>query len=65
MEYMQNATLVLKTKHELETILLGIRVPMRPVPIARVIRLIFNLTSRDSESNSLVRFGSNLRPVNA
>lgn len=34
---------------------------MRPVPVACVIRLVLNFTSRDSEGDGFVGFGSNLK----
>ena len=46
--------LVVQAEHKLETVLFGVRVPMRPVPIASVVRLILNLSCGDAECNSLV-----------
>ena len=51
---------VLVAEHELETVLLGIRVPMRPVPVAGIVRLILYFARRYAESDGLVRLGSDL-----
>ena len=51
---------VLKPEHELETILLGVGVPMRPVPVAGIVRLILYFARRYAESDGLVRLGSDL-----
>ena len=55
-----NTALILKTEHELEAVLFCVGVPMRPVPVACVVGLIFDFSSRNAESNSLVWFSSNL-----
>jgi hypothetical protein len=40
--------------------LFGVRVPVRPVPIASVIRLILDFAGRDAEGNGFIGFGRNL-----
>jgi hypothetical protein len=52
--------LVRSVEHELEAILLSIRIPMRPIPVSCVIRLVFYFTSGDMESDCLVWFRSDL-----
>lgn len=56
----QYHTSVLEAEHELETVLLGVRVPVRPVPVASVVGLVFNFPRGDAEGNRLVRLSSNL-----
>ena len=51
---------VLETEHKLETVLLGIRVPMRPIPVAGIVRLVLNLTCGYPESDRLVWLRSDL-----
>lgn len=59
-KYCYSRKSVLKAEHELEAILLGIRVPVRPVPVPCIVWFILNLTCWDTEGDSLVRFCSNL-----
>ena len=54
---------VLETEHELETVLLGIGVPVRPIPIASVIRLILDFSCGNTESNGLIGFSGDLREL--
>ena len=56
----KRAESILQTEHELEAVLLGIRIPVVPVPVTCVIRLVLDLTSRNSESDCFVGFSSNL-----
>lgn len=51
---------VLETEHELETVLFGVRIPVGPVPVAGVVRLVLDFSCRDAESDGLVRFGGDL-----
>ena len=51
---------VLETEHKLETVLLGVGIPVRPVPITSIVRLILNLTRRYAEGDCLIRLSSNL-----
>jgi hypothetical protein len=46
--------------HKLERILVGVWVPMRPVPIACIIGLIFNFSRGYPERYGFVRLGCNL-----
>ncbi len=57
-----NIQSVLETEHELETILLGIRVPMRPIPIAGIVGLVLDFPRRYAERDSLVWLSSDLDP---
>ena len=52
---------VLESEHKLETILLGIGIPVGPVPVPSVVGLILNFPCRYTEGNSLVRFSSDLQ----
>ena len=52
--------LVLEPEHELETVLLSVRIPMRPVPVACVVRFVLDLPCWDAESNGLVRLSCDL-----
>lgn len=54
---------VVKTEHELETVLLGIRIPMRPVPVTGIISLVLYLSGRYPESNCFVRLCGNLQKM--
>ena len=49
-----------EAEHELEAVLLGVRVPVRPVPVPSVVGLVLDLAGRDAEGDSLVRLGGNL-----
>lgn len=49
-----------ETEHELEAVLLCIGIPVGPVPISCVIRLVFDFASGDTECNCLVWFSRNL-----
>ncbi len=51
---------VLEAEHELETVLLGVRVPVGPVPVASVVGLVLDFPRRDAEGNRLVRLGRDL-----
>lgn len=44
----------------MEAVLLGIGIPMRPVPVACVVSFVFNLASWNAERDSLIRFSSDL-----
>lgn len=52
---------VLETEHELETVLLGVRVPMRPVPVPGIVRFILDFSCGNAKSDGLVRFSGNLQ----
>ena len=58
--WIQYDTSVLETEHKLETVLLGVRVPMRPIPVAGIVRLVLNFASRNPECNGLIRLSSDL-----
>jgi hypothetical protein len=47
-------------KHELKAVLLCIRIPVRPIPVASIIRFVFNFASWDPEGDSFVWLCSNL-----
>ena len=47
-------------EHELETVLFGVWIPMRPVPVASIIEFVFNLARWDAKGDCLVRFCSDL-----
>ena len=55
--------LVVQAEHKLETVLLGVRVPVGPIPIAGIVGLILNFSGRDAKRDRLVRFSSHL-PTN-
>ena len=46
--------LVLETEHELEAVLFGVRVPMRPIPVTSIIRLVLNLSGGNTKSDSFI-----------
>lgn len=52
--------LIGEAEHKLEAILLGVRIPVRPIPIPRIIRFIFNLPGGNSECDSLIWLGGDL-----
>ena len=52
---------VLETEHELETVLLSVRIPMRPVPVTCVVGFVLNLPRWNTESNGLIRLRRDLR----
>ena len=49
-----------EAEHELEAVLLGVGVPVRPVPVPCVVGLVLDLARRDAEGDSLVRLGRDL-----
>lgn len=53
--------LISKAKHELEAVLLGIWVPVRPIPIPCIVRFVFNLPGRDPKRDGLVWLCGDLR----
>ena len=54
---------VLETEHELETVLLGVGIPVRPVPITSIVGFVFYFPCGNAESDSLVWLGSDLKPT--
>jgi hypothetical protein len=52
--------IALRAEHELEAVLLGIRIPVRPVPPCLVFGFVLYLARWYPESDRLVRFSSNL-----
>ena len=59
-QYMGTKESVVQAEHELESILLGVWIPMRPVPVACVVRFVLDLPCWDAESNGLVRLSCDL-----
>lgn len=49
-------TSISETKHELETVLLCVRIPMGPIPVSSIISFILDFTSWDTEGDSFVGF---------
>ena len=49
-----------KAKHKLEAVLFRVWVPVRPIPIPRIIGFVLNLPSRDPERDGLVWLSGNL-----
>ena len=49
-----------KAKHKLETVLFGVWVPVRPIPVPRIVGLILDLPSRDPERDSFIWLGRDL-----
>jgi hypothetical protein len=47
-------------EHELEAVLFGVWIPMRPVPVASIIEFVFNLACWDTKGDRLVRLRSDL-----
>ena len=44
----------------MEAVLLGVGVPVRPVPVPSVVGLVLDLAGRDAEGDGLVRLGRDL-----
>ena len=49
-----------EAEHELEAVLLGVRVPVRPVPVPSVVGLVLDLAGRNAEGDGLVGLGRDL-----
>ncbi len=54
-------SLIRQPEHELEAVLFGVKIPMRPIPIASIIGLVLDFPSWDAERNGLVWLGSDLQ----
>ena len=52
--------LICQSEHELEAILLCVRIPVRPIPIPSIVGFVLDFSGRNSESNGFIRFGRNL-----
>ena len=50
-------------EHELETVLLCVGIPMRPVPSTLVFVLVLDLSGRDAERYGLIRLGGDLHNI--